>query len=62
MERQQKETQYPGWHKDTTVKGFWGEENNRRNSNFQGNIDLIDNWRDLHWKQCPIDIDDFDTG
>ena len=28
MEGQQKETQYPGWHKDATGKGLWSGENN----------------------------------
>ena len=28
MDGQQKQTQYPGWHKDTTKKGLWGGEDN----------------------------------
>ena len=28
MEEQQKETQYPGWHKDTTGKGLWSKKDN----------------------------------
>ena len=28
MEGQQKETQYSGWHKDTTKKGLWSGEDN----------------------------------
>ena len=49
IEGQQKETQYPGWHKDTTGKGLWSVEDNDvsyGNKDFWGNIDLMDNWRD----------------
>ena len=28
LEGQQKEIQYPGWHKDTTGKGLWSVEDN----------------------------------
>ena len=28
IEWQKKETQYPGWHKDTTKNGLWGGEDN----------------------------------
>ena len=58
MEGQQKETQYPRWHKDTTGKGLWSGEDNeflQGNEDVRGNIELIDGWRDQY-------TDDFDTG
>ena len=41
MDGQQKETQYPEWHKDTTGKRLWGGENNedpQGNKDNRGNI------------------------
>ena len=29
MEGQQKETQYPGWYKDTTGEGLWSGEDDK---------------------------------
>ena len=67
IERQQKETQYPEWHKDNTEKGLWGRENNEwgclrewgcsRKYRFDGQPTKL-----VHRKQCLIIIDDFDAG
>ena len=43
MKGQRKETQYPGWHKDTTRKGLWGGEDNEVPSgdmDVWGNIEI----------------------
>ena len=34
MEEQQKEIQYPGWHKDTTGKELWSGENDEVSHHF----------------------------
>ena len=49
MEGQQKETQYPGWNKDTTRKGLWSGEDNevsRGDRDVWGNIEMTGDWRD----------------
>ena len=49
MEGQQKEIQYPGWHKDTTGKGLWCGEDNEvpwEDMDVWGNIKTMDGWRD----------------
>ena len=43
MEGQQKEIQYPGWHKDTTGKWLWSGENNEvpwGDNDVWGNIEM----------------------
>ena len=43
MERQQKEPQYPGWHKNTTKKGMWNEDDNEvpwGDKDVRGNIEI----------------------
>ena len=35
MEGQQKETQYPGWHKYTIGKGMWSAEDNKGKGLFE---------------------------
>ena len=61
-EGQQKETQYLRWHKDTSRKGLWSEEDDKipleRFRDVWGNIKMAGGWRD----QCFIAIDNFDAG
>ena len=43
MEVQQKEIQYPGWHRDTTGKELWSGENDEVS---EGNRDV---WGNIKW-------------
>ena len=65
MEGQQKEIQYPGWHRNTNWKEFWSGESDEVS---EGNRDVRGN---IKWeiadkismpKQCLIVISDFDAG
>ena len=62
MEEQQKDIQYPGWYRNTTVKELWSGENHEVS---EGNRDV---WGNIKWgisacqKQCFIVISDFDAG
>ena len=49
MEGQQKEIQYPGWHKDTTRKGLWSGKDDEvllGDRDVWGNIKMTGDWRD----------------
>ena len=49
MEGQQKESQYPGWHKDTTRKGLWIGEDDEvplGDRDVLGNIEMTGVWWD----------------
>ena len=49
MERQQKESQYLGWHEDTTRKGMWGGEDDEvplGDRDVWENIELTGCWWD----------------
>ena len=49
MEGQPKETQYSGWHMDTTKKGLWGRKDDEvplENRDVCENIEMIGDWRD----------------
>ena len=43
MEGQEKEIQYPGWHRDTTGKELWSGENDEVS---EGNGDV---WGNIKW-------------
>ena len=48
MKRQQKEIQYPGWHKDTTGIGLWSVEDNEvpwGDRDVWWNIEIKGGWR-----------------
>ena len=46
-----KETQYPGWYKDTIGKGLWSGEDKEV---AQGNIDLTNNWEDQYTESSVL--------
>ena len=49
IERQQKKTQYPGWHQDTLKKRLWigkGDEVPLGDKDVWGNIEIEEGWRD----------------
>ena len=43
MDGQQKEIQYPGWHKDTTGKELWSVEND------EVSLENRDVWENIKW-------------
>ena len=50
MEGQQKEIQYPGWHKDTNGKGLWNKEDKKVP---WGNIEVTIAASYSHWSLWP---------
>ena len=53
IERQQKEIQYPGWHKSTTRKGLWSGKDYEvplGDRDIWGNVEMTGGW----WDQQAI--------
>ena len=66
IEEQQKEIQYPGWHKDTIGKGLWSGEDDEvpyGDKDIWGNMYRDDRrlMRSANFKQYLIVINDFDA-